>query len=363
MLPSTAALPRPRLPSLARRLGEAATGPHGLDRYLELLSPLWVRGECRARIEAVRPEATDCATLVLRPNRAWDGMAAGQHVPVSVEIDGVCHERRFSVASSAHRRDGRIELTVKIHPDGRVSRHLVTRARPGTILRLGPAAGDFTLPWPRPPRLLLISGGSGITPVMSMLRTLCDEGHDGRVDFLHYARTRRDAIFADEVAALARRHPNVHPRTILTREERDGGRFRAGHLPRDHADCETYVCGPAPLIEAVTHHWDRAGLSHRLHREFFRPPATRPAVDAAGRVCFERSGVTAAGDGRPLLEQAEAAGLTPAHGCRMGICRGCVCRKTAGRVRDLQTGRLSGDGEEDIRICVNAPAGDVTLQI
>lgn len=363
MSQSAVTVPRFRLPALARRLGEAATAPHGLDRYLELLSPLWVRSEGRARVEAVRPEAPGCATLVLRPNQAWRGAEAGQHVRVGLEIDGVRHDRRFSVASSAHRRDGRIEITVKVHPDGRVSRHLVTRTAPGAILHLAPAAGDFTLPSPRPARLLLISGGSGITPVMSMLRTLCDEGHRGRVDFLHYARTRREAIFADEIAALARRHPNVRPRTVHTRESADGGRFRRGHLPRDYADCETYVCGPAPLIEAVSDHWERARLSHRLHREFFRPPPALSAADAGGRVRFARSGVAAAGDGRPLLEQAEAAGLAPAHGCRMGICRSCVCRKTSGRVRDLQTGRLSGDGEEDIRICVNAPAGDVTLQI
>lgn len=362
---ATAAAPSSSfLPGLLRRLGETVAAPHGLDRYLELLSPLWVRDDIRARIESLRPETADCATLVLRPNRVWRGADAGQHVRVGVTIDGVRHIRCFSVASSAHRRDGRIELTVKAHPGGFVSRYLLERARPGEVLYLAPAAGEFTLPHPRPARLLLISGGSGITPVMSMLRTLCDEGHTGQVDFLHYARSRDDAIFADEVEALARRRPNIRPCFVFTREPGGRRHFDVAHLPADYADCETYVCGPAPLIDAVQGLWERRSLSGRLHCEFFQPPLS-PAADAAtgGRVRFARSGVSADGNGRPLLEQAEAAGLEPAYGCRMGICYTCACRKTEGTVRDLRTGRLSMSGEEDIRICVSAPVGDVTLEI
>lgn len=339
-------------------------GPHGLDRYLELLSPLWVRDEIRARIESIHPETADCATLVLRPNRAWRGAEAGQHVRVGVTIEGVRYIRCFSVASSAHRRDGRIELTVKVNPDGRVSRHLVERARPGDILHLAPAAGDFTLPWPRPERLLLISGGSGITPVMSMLRTLCDEGYAGRIDFLHYARTRSEAILADEVEALADCRSNIRTRFVFTRESGRRRHFDAGHLPADYADCRTYVCGPIALIDAVSDLYERRNLSERLHREYFRAPSTPLSPDeVGGRVRFARSDASVDGDGRPLLEQAEAAGLEPAYGCRMGICYSCVCRKTEGTVRDLRTGRLSSPGEEEIRICVNAPVGDVTLDI
>lgn len=363
-MPSATAIPLPGLTAAVRRLGDAITYPHGVDRYLELVSPLLVRDEIRARIETVRPEAPGCATLVLRPNRAWRRAEAGQHVRVGLEIDGVRHTRRFSVASSAHRRDGRIELTVKANPEGRVSRYLVHRARPGEILHLAPAAGEFTLPLPRPSRLLLISGGSGITPVMAMLRTLCDEGHTGRVDFLHYARSREDALFAAELEAIATRHDNVRVRVVHTREGRKRQRFGRDHLPADYADCATYVCGPAPLVDAVRGLWDQAGLSQRLRCEFFHPPAPADAGTAGGgRVRFARSDLLIDGDGRPLLEQAEAAGLQPVHGCRMGICHSCTCRKTAGTVRDLQTGRLSSAAEEDIRICVSAPVGEVTLEL
>jgi ferredoxin-NADP reductase len=325
-----------------------------VDRYVELVAPAFSTSEVRAEVVAVTRQTPATVTLELRPNDLWRGFRAGQFVLLAVEVDGVRHVRSYSPAGSEHAGDGRIELTVKAHPQGVVSRHLVDRARPGMVVGLSQADGDFVLPERRPDDLLLVSGGSGVTPVMSMLRTLRDEGHAGRVTVLHYARTRADVCYAAELERAGA--------TVVHTREPGARRFSAATVPQ-LATAHAYAGGPTALVDAVRDAAAEAGSESRLRVEHFVPPAPAPAPDAGGTLTFARSGVTAAGDGRPLLEQAEAAGLAPVHGCRMGICHTCTCRKTAGHVLDLRTGEVLGDDEPDIRICVSAPVGDVTLDL
>ncbi len=230
------------------------------------------------------------------------------------------------------------------------------------------ADGDFVMPDPRPERVLLISGGSGITPVMAMLRTLCDEGFAGEIGFLNYARSSALALYAAELEQLVDRHQGVRVARGFTRGRRGQlhGRFRREHLGAvisEHADAATFVCGPPTLIDAVRAVWVRDGLSEPVV-ETFTPPALRFDSDGAeGCVRFAASGHEAANSGLPLLEQAEDAGLTPEHGCRMGICNTCSCRKTAGTVRNIITGEVSTARDEHIRICVSVPVGDVELDL
>lgn len=347
-------------------LAQALTWPHGVDRYLELLDPVWAASETRARIVAIYPEAPECVSLLLQPNTNWSGFEPGQHLQIGIELDGVRRTRCFSVSSSAHRADGCMTLTVKTRDDGFVSRHLVETARAGDVIILSAAAGNFVLPARRPERLLLISGGSGITPVMSMLRTLLDEKYTGEIVFLHYARTRADAIFADELAAIAQAHKNVSITTSLTRAPgQPGGHFTANHVARlcaGYAQWPTYACGPASLIESVQAHWREIGAADNLSIEYFQPPA-RTQKASGGEIRFARSGRLTTDNGASLLEQAEAAGLTPEYGCRMGICHGCTCKKTAGQVRNVLTGELSAEAEEDIQPCISVPVGDVCLSL
>ncbi len=368
---STRPLPARRL---ARRVAGsglvgALTYPHGVDRYLELVRPRWTLNELRAEVVAVRRSATDSVTLTLAPNDLWTGFEAGQHVAVTVVVDGVRRTRFYSPAGSAHGAPGQVELTVRRHAGGLVSQHLHDHARVGTVVGLGAAAGDFVLPARRPERLLLISGGSGITPLLSMLRTLCDEGHDAPVAFLHYARGREHLAYREELAELAARHRNVRVLNAFTRE--DGGDLR-GHFGPDHlrhvlsggAAAEAYVCGPSALLESVRGAWSAQGRSTPVRSESFVPPAYAPSGDElGGTVRFGRSELSQASSGATLLEQAEAAGLTPAYGCRMGICHTCTCRKLAGRVRDVRSGELSSAEAESIQLCVSVPAGDVELDL
>jgi len=373
LLPAAVTLNAPR--RLGRRflsssLVEALTTPHPVDRYLELVRPAWSLREVRAEVTAIRRQTARSVTLTMRPNANWRGFRAGQFVRVTVEIDGVQRKRCYSPACSAHVADGLLELTVTAHPEGEVSRFLRDRARPGMVLRLSQAEGDFVLPDTRPERLLLISGGSGITPVISMLRTLCDEGHDAPITFLHYARTGRELLYRDELAARAARHRGVRLVRAYTRGA--GGGELSGHFTREHllavepeyAAGETFVCGPTGLIDAVRRTWAEEGLDARLHVEHFVPPAPAAVLgEAEGSIHFARSDRHAPNSGASLLEQAEQAGLTPESGCRMGICHTCTRRKLTGSVRNARTGDISTATDEDIQICVSVPVGDVELDL
>jgi ferredoxin-NADP reductase len=342
-------------------LVDLLVGPHGVDRYLELIRPEMTVRDARARVLAVRHQTRRSVTLTLRPNSAWSRFEAGQFIRVGVEIDGVRRTRTYSPACSERSSDGLLELTVTSHPDGLVSQHLHHHARPGTILHLSGAQGDFVLPRPRPRRLALISGGSGITPVLSMLRTLLDENHDGEIGFVHYARTAADWLYATEVRELAAQHRNLSVDYVATRE--GGGHFTrraAERLMGSLEDRYAAVCGPPSLIEAVRQVWPDPEL---VVSESFTPPVLKAAEVAGGTLHFVRSGRSIAIGTGTLLEQAEAAGLSPEFGCRMGICHTCTCRKSAGAVRDLRTGEVSGEEDEDIQLCVSVPAGDVALEI
>ncbi len=353
---------------LRSSLLEALAYPHGVDRYIELVRPLLVKRDVRAEVTAVRRQTPKSATLTLCPNENWRGLRAGQFVGVSIEIDGVRETRPYSPAGSQHAAGRALELTVSTHPEGKVSRYLRDHAQPGMILGLTQAEGEFVLPDPRPERVLLISGGSGVTPVMAMLRTLCDEGFAGEIGFLNYARSSELALYGAELDQLADREEGLRVARGFTRGRSQTltGRFRREHLGAvisDHSSAATFVCGPPALIDAVRAVWAQDGLDEPAVETFTPPALSFDANGAEGLVSFAASGCDAANTGLPLLEQAEDAGLAPEHGCRMGICNTCSARKTAGTVRNVLTGETSTAGEEQIRICVSVPVGDVALDL
>jgi ferredoxin-NADP reductase len=357
-------------PRIRPRLGflEAAATPHGLDSYLEQVDPLLVTGECRAEVVAVERGTKESVTLTLRPNRAWRGFRAGQFVNVAVEIDGVRHQRCYSPAC-AEGKAGTVEITTKRHPGGLVSNFLVDHAKAGTVVGLSQAEGDFQLPSPRPDSILLIGGGSGITPLMAILRTLLDEGYDRPVALLHYAPTAERCIYRDELERLAAAHPNFQLRRSYTRGPGTGeldGHFSPLHLPQSDPNfsaAETFACGPPALLDAVRGTW-RNGLEHRLHVESFVPPSFVPVGEPGeGQIRFADSAVEVTNSGESLLAQAEAAGLSPEYGCRMGICHTCTCRKRSGTHQNLLTGEVSSAPDEEIQLCVSAALGDLTVEI
>lgn len=343
--------------------------PYWVDFVLQHVAPTLSLTRTLARIEAVRTETPDTKTFVLRPARGRVAFAAGQSVPVRVVLGGVVHERQYSPTSTPE--DPALSITVKHHPGGMVSGWLHEQARVGDVLELGSAAGDFVLPRWFPTRLLLIAGGGGVTAVYAVLRAALRARHEVDATLLYYARRPVDFAFAHELRVLERRHPRL--RVHLLAQRPDDGSLSAGHFSTahldafapDHAQRETFVCGPVSLTQAVSRLWRDAGNEARLHREDFAP--ARAGADDALRegvaVHFRRSTRTVEGTAPTLLAIAEAAGLRPATGCRIGICRTCTCTKVTGVVRDRVTGAIDGAAGSRIRLCVSEPLGPVTLDL
>ncbi|MFO7563522.1 MAG: iron-sulfur cluster-binding domain-containing protein [Enhygromyxa sp.] len=305
------------------------------------------------------------------PNENWCSFRAGQFVQLSVWIGGVRHTRCFSISSAPE--DGiPLRLTVKARPGGRVSCSWIRAAQRGDVVELSPAMGDFVLPDPAPNRLLFVSGGSGVTPLLSMARHLAASSYTGRLTWLHYAKRR--VILGDELHQLARRQSGWQLEVHLTRPTRPAG-TPAPHVSRERLEAlapgwresETFACGPAPLLTTLSKLWYEEGLGQRLHIERFNAPifGSEDRVEHAPyRLVFAKSGQEAPGHASAsLLDQAESAGLKPNHGCRMGICHSCECVKISGVVRNELTGALDDEPGKLIRLCITTPRSDVTLEL
>ncbi len=366
----TRRLPKGLTRVLRSRVIDLATTPHGVEHYLTLVNPLWSLSATHALLVATHRETRDVTTLVFDPGPDWGPHEAGQHVRIDIDIDGRRRTRYFTISSAPGRDDGCFTLTVKAGSDAFVSRFLHTHARPGLVVTISPPRGEFVLPSPRPEHILLVSGGSGITPTMAILRALLAEGHPGRITFLHYARTAADRIFADELDRLDAEHERLDLVTVLTHDAATAGapsgRLTAAHLDRvcpSWAQLPAYVCGPPAMLEAAETLWDQAGSSHRLTVERFQLRTPSADAEPQGTVRLAASDLELANDGRPLLVQAEDAGLAPEYGCRMGICKTCTTRKIAGVTQNLASAEVSRDDDQDVQICVSVANGDVELDI
>lgn len=361
-----------RLPAALGSIVEAALAPHPVDRYLELVDPMITWRDLRAKIVRTERPTDRTVRLTLEPTRQWRGHRAGQYVQLKVVIDGVRHIRCFSPANAAAGPSGTIELTVTAHDDGFVSRHLRENAAVGDVVGLSQASGDFTLPDRPVTSAVFITGGSGITPALAMLRTLVTDGGTEPTTFVHYSRTPADLAYGPELAALAQAHPRIDLRLFHTRtpdgEANPGGRFAPEHLAGipDHDRADVFVCGPPALMDAVRGHYEVTHPGAQVHSEAFvltAPAAVDPNEPVSGEITFAASGRTATNDGRTLLEQAEAAGLTPEFGCRMGICFSCTTIKKAGCTRNVLTGDIDSEADKQVQLCINAPVGDVEIEV
>src|SRR3954449_3503881 len=197
----------------------AFTSPLLPDDYLELINPLWSTRELRGKIESIDAETPDAATVTIRPGYEWEGHRAGQNLRIGLDINGRRHWRAYSLTSDPGRPDGFISITIKNVDEGTVSPYLVRRGRPGSIVSLGGVEGEFVLPDPLPEKLLFISAGSGITPIMSMLRSLEHQDALDDVVHLHSDRSEDWVIFGDWLRGLDQRHPGYDLHIQLTGEQ------------------------------------------------------------------------------------------------------------------------------------------------
>ncbi len=351
-----------------RTIASRITTPLLPDDYLKLANPLWSARELRGRVVEVRRETVDSATLVIKPGWGFSfDYEPGQYIGIGLLVEGRWRWRSYSLTSSPVTSKGSrtITITVKAMPEGFLSTHLVGGVEAGTIVRLAAPQGNFVMPDPAPRSVLFVTAGSGITPVMSMLRTLARRaqiGGAGHIVHLHSAPTEAEVMFAGELSQLADRHQGYRLQLRATRTE---GRLDFGRLDEvvpDWRERQTWACGPEAMLEAAERTWTAAGVADRLHLERFAV-SRRPVHGSGGTVEFRRSGRSVTIDAATsLMDAGEDAGVQMPFGCRMGICQSCVVGLVEGHVRDLRTGVEHEPGSR-VQTCVSAASGDCVLDV
>src|SRR5215210_1824860 len=356
---------KPKVSSARRKVMRALSTfftPLMPDDYLDMINPLWSTEELRGKVEKLERRTEDAVTIIIKPGADWERHEPGQYLRVGVIVEGVHHWRAYSLTSEPS--DDFISITPKLVPEGKVSPHLTSKLEPGTIVRLGGVEGDFTLPDPRPDKLLFISAGSGITPIMSMLRALeqADELKDAVL--VHSAHHAEDVIFGDFLRGLDERSDDFRLHLQLTEQQ---GRISPQDLEQicpDWRERETFLSGPSDMLDAMEDYWEQEGDCDRLRMERFQPKVGFTEEGEGGEISFLASDTkTEADGGTPILVAGEECGLDLAYGCREGICHTCTGTLRTGKVRDLRNGNVYGTEGEMIRVRISAPEGPVEVDL
>ncbi|WP_333619508.1 ferredoxin reductase [Dietzia sp.] len=341
-----------------RRLATAFTTPLFPEDYATLLDPLRGR-ELRGRVESVERHE-GFTTLHIKPGPGiGPHFHAGQFVGIGLQVEGRFVWRSYSLTSAPGAGDRRLSISIKPLPDGLFSGHLAHAARPGQLIRLTAPSGEFYLPVPLPEKIVFLTAGAGITPVVSMLRWLAGEDSPGEwpeVVHIHSERAERpSAPYGEELAALAEREPRY---TLVHWDSRERGRVTPESIVELVPDVDgraIFACGPSELLDAVSARWPQTRTE-----KFFSPLDSEGSE--GGEIEFGDTGVVAESNGTTtILEAGEAAGLNVVHGCRMGICRTCVSTVDEGVAVDLRDGTRYGEGEH-VRTCVSVPSGHLKIR-
>ncbi|MGO1616707.1 MAG: MOSC N-terminal beta barrel domain-containing protein [Oceanisphaera sp.] len=292
---------------------------------------------------------------------------AGQHLPIAIDIAGTRYIRYYTLSSSPAQADC-YAISVKRQPDGNVSSWLAEHFQPGCTLLAHTPAGDFVLQSAK--RYLLLSAGSGITPMLSMVRTLAAQSLLDDVLFIHVCRTEKDMPAAEELQQLARQHSGLQVQFILTQDKKgEGGRLTLGQLAAINRlqERQTYLCGPAGFMEQARSWLLALGLPvNRLQQEYFASPQSENVSRETQSIAIQVGAHRFTGNNQQdLLTQAEQNGITLPWSCRAGICGSCKQQLVSGEVDQPAAPALSmADREAGIVLtCCCVPLTDLVLKI
>lgn len=335
------------------------------DDYLSMINPLWTTRELRGKVERVAPEGSEAVSVYIRPGFEWAGHIPGQYVRLGVLIDGRYHWRAYSLTSDPDPEDGLVSVSPKLVPAGTVSPFLVGTIRAGDVVRLSEVEGEFTLPEVMPDKMVFISAGSGITPIISMLRSLDHHDQVGDVVVVHSVHNREQLMFAETLDELETKHEGLRVKLRITSDE---GRMKAAELDElvpDWRERDAFCSGPGEHLDDLRSYWKEQGDFARFHYESFQP-IIGGGDDAGegGTVRFLNSEKDVeCNGGTTILAAGEQAGLDLTFGCRIGICHTCVGTLKKGRLRDLRNGDVSEPTGQAVRICVNTAEGDIEIEL
>lgn len=337
------------------------------DFLLSEINPKFSMSAIKAKVVAVKEETNDTKTFVLSPNWLWKGFVAGQHIPVTVEIAGRRVTRFYSLSSGP--KEKYISITVKRQQGGLVSNYLNQKTQVGDILELGKPSGDFIMDIKAPKSLLLLAGGSGVTPIHSILKQLESNKYDGDVTLLYFVRTSEDIILKSSLESLEKNNSWLTIHYIFSDEKKEGFEYGflsdeiVSKLVKNQNERAVYVCGPGPMQQKALSMF----VSNPIKSELFLLPSqilNKVKKEGTVEVTLSLSHKTLQLKGeRSILEELEEQGIYPQSGCRMGICHTCVCKKTSGAVTDISNGELSELGEENIQLCVSRAENSLELEL
>lgn len=290
--------------------------------------PRWVR------VTGLHRETEDAVTLAIAPE---DGRAlpfrAGQYLTHCFEIDGAEERRAYSLSSA---EGGALACTIQLLPDGRVSQYIATRLKVGDRYRVVGPGGDFTLDPMQPGPLVLLAGGSGITPVISLVETALAQQPARAVRLVTVNHDRAHAIFHERLEALAARHASFEHAAVFTADTGRPDAATLAGLLRPDPQAQVYLCGPQALMDAADAGLRAAGCeAARIRRERFVPaPRHQPRPTEPQDIFFRRSERTVTQQpGETILEAGMRAGLRLDFSCTVGGCGHCKVRLVDGAVR------------------------------
>ena len=335
----------------------------------------------------VVPETSDTATFTFRaPSGAWFDYQPGQFITLDLPVPGGNVQRTYTISSSPSRPLS-ISVTVKAQMGSIGTRWMLDHLRPGMRLKAFGPAGIFSFLRHEAPKYLMISAGSGITPMMSMTTWAWDSGEMPDIVFVHAARAPSDIIFRQRLEGMADRVPGLQLR--FTVEESDPFRTWHGYRGRlnqimlglmapDYLEREVFCCGPEPFMQAVRDMLIALGYDmDRYHQESFGAPIRNeadapvlddvvPDEDSAAQITFAASGITAkCAETDTVLAVAKANGLNIPSGCTFGLCGTCRIKKTSGEVHMVHNGGITDEDIEAgyILACCSRPIGAVTIDL
>lgn len=328
------------------------------------------------RIAEIRAETPTTVTLVLED---VDGpgsfdFRAGQFFTLVADIDGRPERRAYSASSAPGA--SRLEVTVKHVAGGRFSTHVHRGLRVGDQLAIRGPAGSFHLEPQPPDQIVLVAAGSGVTPMMSIIRTqLTDSADRTRIALLYSSRCAEEVIFADQLTRLAKDHPERLTVThVLTQRE---GRLDADGIRRWVTDLSPaagtryYVCGPEPLMDAVRRAVTGLGVPDDLvhHERYISGTDSATEVTAPQEMTVEQDGhqvgTVVVEPGQTLLDAGLAAGLPMPYSCTVGNCGDCMVKLRSGEVTQSEPNCLTPQQKAGgfVLACVGCPLSKTTLEI
>ncbi|MBT0027453.1 hybrid-cluster NAD(P)-dependent oxidoreductase [Vibrio alginolyticus] len=328
-------------------------------------SPVRMKLICVEREEI----AQDFVTLWLEPNKgSLPNYLPGQHLPIEVNIDGKKVGRRYTLSSSPS-RPGRYAISVKRIAGGRASNSLLDNLQVGDVLEAEQPDGQFLLKTHEAQPLLLLSAGSGVTPMLSMVRYLADHNQLDNVVFYHQCRTENDIPCRSELEQLKREHPGLEVKVCLTQPAVDWfglkGRLSLSHIKqiKDVEQRQVFVCGPDGFMDKAKSLLLRKGLpEENYHQEAFGVSSLTSKPEKSLAIDF--NGTKFVGNNqKTLLDQLEDAGKVISNSCRAGLCGACKVQLTSGQVHHPDVPALTDEERAmgTVLACCAVPETDVTV--